>query len=178
MSMHLLFVATTDQDQDETQGKAIRTSLAEALGQDIQFHFQRYTDQQGLLPFYSHAQDLSSEAPCLLLFEGEDISDFDILKNHLDQGIAAPVYAQLEHPEHLELAPRLFNWSEHALLVNLNSLTNTFLCRYVSTQTAFILSISISKRRPRKPLKTCCFLKRLNTSKPCTTAPPARVFSP
>lgn len=109
MSMHLLFVATTDQDQDETQGKAIRTSLAEALGQDIQFHFQRYTDQQGLLPFYSHAQDLASEAPCLLLFEGEDISDFDILKNHLDQGIAAPVYAQLEHPEHLELAPRLFH---------------------------------------------------------------------
>ncbi len=109
MIFNLLWVSSAPQD---TAALELITGLSQVLTHEIALTRVAYDERKGLLPFYQQAQKLSQSGPCLLLFEGESLENTDLLKNHLDQGFTPMVYAQIYHPEHIELAPRLFFNSE------------------------------------------------------------------
>lgn len=119
MLLNLLWVSA---DTQSTAALEQTTQLSQTLPQEIALTRVAYDDSKGLLPFYQQAQKLSASGPCLLLFEGESLPNTDVLKNHLDQGFTSLVYAQIHHPEHIELAPRLF-FDDKALLEG---------CRFIS----------------------------------------------
>ncbi len=103
--MHILWVGNVSQN---AEARETVKQLSTLLAKEVALTCVPYDDKAGLLPFYLQAQKLAVTAPCLLLFEGESITDFDSLKNHLDGEFEPLVYAQVHHPEHIELAPRLF----------------------------------------------------------------------
>jgi tetratricopeptide (TPR) repeat protein len=103
--MHILWVGNVSQNAEALETV---TQLSALLTQEVTLTCVAYHDEEGLLPFYLQAQKLAVGFPCLLLFEGESISNFDPLKNHLDGEFQQLIYAQIHHPEHIELSPRLF----------------------------------------------------------------------